>query len=570
MEREIKTRGEDRKLKVLNKAENAAVHMKRAYVSLKENEKEHPKDHPENPSGYAQNQVEQNAQKMGYQAAIWMKQQGCKAIQHTKLRGKETAKETAAGEGEVAVNKMSSDWRAQGIAEKMVGERQTQKNGRRKNLPEESVYKPLLRVDKEPSFTGRDHPKMGVIGKKAGQGAVKEKPLMQQGRQLVRKTFQKAKRTREASHAAAKMAIKTGERTAKVTTATVKGILAAARAFLMALASGGWVTVLIIVIVLLFGGALSMIGGSNSSTALPVSAEVEAYTPLLRQYAAKYGIAEYVDLLKAVMMQESGGRGLDPMQSSEGGFNTRYPRQPNGITDPEYSISCGVQELEYALRAAKVESPLDMEHIKLALQGYNFGSGYIGWAIQKEGGYTQSNANEYSDLMAAKNGWSSYGDKQYVQHVLRYYPFGRIPTGMGNTELVQVALSQEGNQGGQPYWSWYGFNSRVEWCACFVSWCAEQCGYLESGIIPRFSLCSDGVQWFRQRGQWQDGSYTPKAGDIIFFDWGTNGSIDHVGIVVNVTDGVVNTIEGNSGDACRQRSYGIGSGSIYGYGIPLY
>ncbi len=95
-----------------------------------------------------------------------------------------------------------------------------------------------------------------------------------------------------------------------------------------------------------FGGVLCMTGGDNSSTVSSVSAEVEAYEPLIRQYANQYGIGEYVELIKAIMMQESGGRGLDPMQCSEGSFNTKYPKQPNGITDPEYSISCGVQEIK--------------------------------------------------------------------------------------------------------------------------------------------------------------------------------------------------------------------------------
>ena len=95
-----------------------------------------------------------------------------------------------------------------------------------------------------------------------------------------------------------------------------------------------------------FGGFLCMTGVDNSSTVSSVSAEVEAYEPLIRQYANQYGIGEYVELIKAIMMQESGGRGLDPMQCSEGSFNTKYPKQPNGITDPEYSISCGVQEIK--------------------------------------------------------------------------------------------------------------------------------------------------------------------------------------------------------------------------------
>ena len=113
-------------------------------------------------------------------------------------------------------------------------------------------------------------------------------------------------------------------------------------------------------------------------------------------------------------------------------------------------------------------------------------------------------------------GWDSYGDTQYVSHVLRYYPYGRAFTSGGNQAIVEVALTQLGNEGGQPYWSWYGFDSRVEWCACFVSWCADQCGYLESGIIPKYSLCSDGVDWFKGNGQWQDKNYEPSAGTIIF------------------------------------------------------
>lgn len=135
---------------------------------------------------------------------------------------------------------------------------------------------------------------------------------------------------------------------------------------------------------------------------------------------------------------------------------------------------------------------------------------------------------------------------------------------------VEVALTQLGNEGGQPYWSWYGFEGRVEWCACFVSWCADQCGYIESGIIPKFSGCVDGSNWFKGNGQWQDRNYDPQAGDIIFFDWEGDGETDHVGIVEKCENGVVYTVEGNSGDACRQKQYTVGSSSIYGYGVPAY
>ena len=142
--------------------------------------------------------------------------------------------------------------------------------------------------------------------------------------------------------------------------------------------------------------------------------------------------------------------------------------------------------------------------------------------------------------------------------------------GTGDGEIVTIALSQLGNVGGQPYWSWYGFTSRVEWCACFVSWCANECGYIDAGVVPSFSLCSDGSDWFKARSQWQERDYEPCAGDIIFFDWGGDGVPDHVGIVEKTEGGTVYTVEGNSGDACRDNSYPVGDARIYGYGVPLY
>ena len=380
-----------------------------------------------------------------------------------------------------------------------------------------------------------------------------------------------AKASAKTAQKATQAAKATAKATAEATIAVVKAIIAGTKALISALIAGGWITVVIILIVVLLGCAVSLFGGGSGSNAYtPVSAEVEAYEPLIQKYAKQYGIPEYVELIEAVMMQESGGRGLDPMQAAEGSFNTRYPHEPNGIKDPEYSIECGVQELKAALISAEVENPIDMEHIKLALQGYNFGNGYISWAKTNYGGYSYANAVEFSTMQAARLGWDSYGDTQYPAHVLRYYPYGRAFTSGGNQAIVEVALTQLGNEGGQPYWSWYGFDGRVEWCACFVSWCADQCGYIESGIIPKFSGCVDDSNWFKGNGQWQDRNYEPQAGDIIFFDWEGDGETDHVGIVEKCENGVVYTVEGNSGDACRQNQYTVGSSFIYGYGCPAY
>ena len=135
----------------------------------------------------------------------------------------------------------------------------------------------------------------------------------------------------------------------------------------------------------------------------------------------------------------------------------------------------------------------------------------------------------------------------------------------GNPAVVDVAKSQVGNVGGYPYWSWYGFGSRVEWCACFVSWCYGQMGLSE----PRFAACqSQGVPWFQSHGQWGARGYENIApGDSIFFDWDLDGSADHVGIVVGTDGSRVYTVEGNSGDACKIKSYDLNYECIKGYGL---
>ena len=391
-------------------------------------------------------------------------------------------------------------------------------------------------------------------------------------REAKKATVAAAQKNAHAAATAGRKAMIAAKKAAETAAKLAKSAVEAAKALYAAIISGGAASILVIVIVVLIGCGAAIFGSQDESTeTLPLSAEVEAYEPVIRKYAKQYGIPDYVLLIQAVMMQESGGRGNDPMQASECGYNTQYPRTPGGITDPEYSISVGIQNLADCLQTAGVESPIDLDHIQLALQGYNFGSGYITWALQKYGEYSRVNAIEFSLKMAEQMGWNSYGDKQYVPHVLRYYPIGKVfYTPEDGDAIVDVALSQVGNVGGEPYWSWYGFTNHVEWCACFVSWCADQCGYLDSGIYPKFSGCVFGMQWFQQRGLWLDGSAEPVPGMLIFFDWATQDGVpDHVGIVEKVENGIVYTVEGNSRDMCRQKQYSLGSSVILGYGMPV-
>lgn len=180
---------------------------------------------------------------------------------------------------------------------------------------------------------------------------------------------------------------------------------------------------------------------------------------------------------------------------------------------------------------------------------------FYGFSADQRAQLTELLADEYRNMWSA----ALYG----------------IGSGGGDGRIVEAALSQIGNVGGEPYWRWYGFGSRVEWCACFVSWCANECGYIEAGIIPKFSSCGLGIRWFKDHSLWQDNGYEPCPGDIVFFDWdkrseGQDGRPDHVGIVEKVENGRIYTVEGNSGNMCRENSYPVGDHEIFGFGTPAY
>ena len=580
-------------IKTIDKAAIASERMKSAYVGIKEKAEQGYYADENSATEYAANRISFAADRVKDEGVHQFNKQGQKAVKTTqenigkakdKISDFKQSRGVKAAEQKVAQN-MSEQYGLQirhGAASRssVPDVSQTAKSQLIKTRQQgQKMIKTTVRnTEKAVKSTAKGTIKTAENGVKTAQAtsktAIKTTEQTAKTAQAAAASAKTAQKAAQAAKATAKGAAEATKKAAKATISTVRAAIAGTKALITALIAGGWIAIVIILIVVLLGCAVSLFGGGSSSTSYtPVSAEVEAYEPLIQKYAKQYGIPEYVELIKAVMMQESGGRGLDPMQAAEGSFNTRYPHEPNGIQDPEYSIECGVQELKAALISAEVENPIDMERIKLALQGYNFGNGYISWAKSNYGGYSYANAVEFSTMQAQRLGWEKYGDTQYPAHVLRYYPYGRAFTSGGDQAIVEVALTQLGNEGGQPYWSWYGFSGRVEWCACFVSWCADQCGYLESGIIPRFSLCSDGVDWFSGNGQWQGKDYEPKAGDIIFFDWsndGQDGGADHVGIVEKCEDGVVYTVEGNSGDACRQNSYPVGYYEILGYGTPNY
>lgn len=569
--REIKVKEVVKDIKVMDKAAAVAQHMKPVYIRTKEYARP---DNKETQSGspveYAQGTISNTAGQIAQKAAAQAKRQAGKALERIRERDK-TIRAKAVDDGLGVSPAAETSSASVNSADMPVREQKT--------VP--FNYEKAAKVRKKSTFcrsgnpgqassatsAGSQEKKIAGVGIKTARQAEKRELEMQGAIRIMRR---QAKRAHQATYHATRGGKHAIKWTKTVISKTTKALMEATKALLIAAVSGGWVVVLILIIIVLFGGILYTVGGDNASAVSSVSPEVEAYEPLIQKYAKQHGISEYVELIKAVMMQESGGRGNDPMQAAECGYNKKYPHTPNGIPDPEYSINVGIENLAACLKDAGAKNPMDMDNIKTALQGYNYGNGYISWAKKRDGHYTMENAAAFSERMAKRLGWKSYGDKKYVPHVLRYYAFGRVPTGAGDQAIVQIALKQEGNVGGQPYWSWYGFHSRVAWCACFVSWCANKCGYIENGIFPKFASCMNGAAWFRQHGQWKDRSYVPKAGDIIFFNWNGDQKIDHVGIVVNTSKGKVNTIEGNSRNRCRRKSYDLGSSWIVGYGVPRY
>ncbi len=137
--------------------------------------------------------------------------------------------------------------------------------------------------------------------------------------------------------------------------------------------------------------------------------------------------------------------------------------------------------------------------------------------------------------------------------------------------ILKVALEQEGNIGGEKFWKWYGFDEHVKWCACYVSWCANEMGYLDEGIFPKFASCrNEGVPWFKEKDRWEEADYTPSPADLIFFDLNQDSVSDHVAFVLLAEGNDIYTIDGNARDICKQKQVKIDDPRIYGFGIPDY
>lgn len=403
--------------------------------------------------------------------------------------------------------------------------------------------------------------------KTAQQTAKAAQKTVQASAKAARAAAQAAKATAKATAATIKAA-------AKATVAAVKAIIAGTKALISVIAAGGWVAVVVIIIICLIGLLVGscfgiFFSGEDSGSGITMQNVVQ-------EINADY--QQQIDTTKSNIsydvLEMSGSRAVWPEVLAVYAVKTTTdPNNPQEVATIDDSKKAILKDIFWQMNQISSRTETVTEEV---ITETDDGHGNI---VETKTTVTRtylyiSVAHKTAGEMADKFGFNADQRKQLTELLAEENRsmWSAVLYGIytEDGEIVSVALSQVGNVGGEPYWSWYGFSSRVEWCACFVSWAANECGYIDAGVIPKFAGCIQGSNWFKERGLWQDGSFTPSAGHIIFFDWEGDGETDHVGIVERVENGTVYTVEGNSGDACRQNSYSIGSSVIYGYGIPAY
>ena len=424
--------------------------------------------------------------------------------------------------------------------------------------------------------------KRGVkTAQQTSRAAIKTSQVTSKAAQKTALATAKAARTAAAAaRATAKAAAMTAKAMAKATAAAVKAIIAGTKALIAAIAAGGWVAVLVIVIICLialivgscFGIFFSSEDTGGNQTMYEVVREINTdYDNQLEAIKLSYAYDE---------VEMSGSRAVwKEVLAVYAVKTTTDPNNPQEVASINDSKKALLKEIFWAMNVISAQTTT------VQTTEYTDTVDANGNIVQVQTTVTKTTlhitvSHKTAEEMAAEYGFTADQREQLAELLAEenngLWSAVLYGIGPGDNEIVVIALSQIGNVGGMPYWSWYGFQARVEWCACFVSWCANECSYIENGIIPQFAWCPSGVAWFQERGLWQDRSYEPRPGDIIFFDWddsdtsGQDGSADHVGIVDHIENGYVYTVEGNSGDSCRQRSYAIGYYEILGYGTPAY
>ena len=599
-------------IKAIDKAAVASERMKAAYAKTKEKAEQGYYAEESSATEYAADKVSHASERIAGEGVHQFNKQGQKSVQTTKeniikakdkvedFKGKRAVK-TAEKQKAQAVAERNGSQPHHGAASRSpapdtpanAGEKAKSRFIKTRQQGKQTIKTTARNAEKAVKSTAQSTVKTKEATRAAAKGTVK---TAEKGIKTAQTTSKAAIKTTEqtakAAKAAAKTSVKTAQKAAqaakatakatahaiklavKATLAAIKAIIAGTKALIAAIMAGGWIAVAVILIICLIGLLVGSVFGiffsgedsGNGMTMQTVVREINA------DYDSR--LDEIINGTSHDVLEMSGSRAVwKEVLAVYSVKTTTDPDNPQEVATMDDNKKQLLKDIFWEMNeiSSRTESKTETQIIES-----DDGHGNI---VETETTVTQTYlyiivSHKTAEEMADKYGFNGEQRQQLSELLAEENNslWSAVLYGItiGDGEIVTVALSQVGNAGGEPYWSWYGFDGRVEWCACFVSWCADQCGYIESGVIPKFAGCVNGSQWFKDRGQWQDGGFTPEAGQIIFFDWEGDGETDHVGIVERCENGIVYTVEGNSGDACRQRSYPVGSSSIYGYGIPAY
>ena len=570
---DIKTRDAVKKtVKVIDKSVVAAERMKNAYIRTKDKAEHGIFAAESSPEEYAADRTLTGTETAAHEAVHGLDKVGRKGVKNAKEN----------------ISKAKDYFQRRRTD---LPKKQAQDAMRRVRRSADATQKTIKTVDRSGKTIKQTAKSTGKAAVKTTQKTIKT--AEQTARTTIKttqaaaKTAQKtAQATAKAAKTAAQTACATAKATAagikaavKATTAAVKAIIAGTKALIAAIAAGGWVAVVIILVICVIG----LIVGSCFG--IFFSGEDSGTGQTMRQAVQEIN-ADYqsqIDTTRANItydeLEMSGSRAVWPEVLAVYAVKaTTDPDDPQEVATVDDSKKAILKDIFWRMneissrtesKTEEVITETDDGHGNIVETATTVTRTYLYITVSHKTAeemadnfnFTADQRKQLSELLDEENRrlWSAVLYGIYS----------------GDDAIVKAALSQVGNAGGEPYWSWYGFNSRVEWCACFVSWCFNECGYLDTGTAPKFAGCIGGVEWFRSREQWADNTIEPAPGMIVFFDWNDpngasgpqDGEADHVGIVEKCENGIVYTIEGNSGDSCRQNQYPVGYYEILGYGI---
>ena len=570
---DIKTRDAVKKtVKVIDKSVVAAERMKNAYIRTKDKAEHGIFAAESSPEEYAADRTLTGTETAAHEAVHGLDKVGRKGVKNAKEN----------------ISKAKDYFQRRRTD---LPKKQAQDAMRRVRRSADATQKTIKTVDRSGKTIKQTAKSTGKAAVKTTQKTIKT--AEQTARTTIKttqaaaKTAQKtAQATAKAAKTAAQTACATAKATAagikaavKATTAAVKAIIAGTKALIAAIAAGGWVAVVIILVICVIG----LIVGSCFG--IFFSGEDSGTGQTMRQAVQEIN-ADYqsqIDTARANLtydkLEMSGSRAVWPEVLAVYAVKaTTDPDDPQEVATVDDSKKAILKDIFWRMneissrtesKTEEVITETDDGHGNIVETATTVTRTYLYITVSHKTAeemadnfnFTADQRKQLSELLDEENRrlWSAVLYGIYS----------------GDDAIVKAALSQVGNAGGEPYWSWYGFNSRVEWCACFVSWCFNECGYLDTGTAPKFAGCVGGVEWFRSREQWADNTIEPAPGMIVFFDWNDpngasgpqDGEADHVGIVEKCENGIVYTIEGNSGDSCRQNQYPVGYYEILGYGI---